>query len=93
MEARAWARRGIFSNTRGVAKIRAMSAERHRDDEARRRLASRRLLDSLGSGGLDEDEADEVALRAVRRARREAGRGAEEPHPSADKVRERRGSG
>lgn len=88
-----WREGGVSSNTRRVGKIPNMSAERHKDDEERRRLASRRLLDSLGSGGLDEDEADEVALRAVRRARREAVRGAEEPHPSADEVRARRGSG
>lgn len=71
-----------------------MSVERRtEEEETRRRLASRRLLDSLGSGGLEEDEADEISLRAARRARREAGRGAEEAHPSADEVRARRGSG
>jgi hypothetical protein len=66
-----------------------MSAERRREEEElRRRLASRRLLDAIGSGGLEEDEADEVALRAVRRARREAGRGA---RPGAARGRARRG--
>lgn len=40
--------------------------------EKRRALARERLLELAGSGGLDDDEAQALAERAVRRARAEA---------------------
>lgn len=70
-----------------------MSAQRRKEEEElRRNLASRRLLSAIGLGGLEEAEADEVALRVVRRVRRGTERGAEEPAPSPQEVRERRAS-
>lgn len=71
-----------------------MSAERHRDEERlRRSLASRRLLAATGSGDLEESDAEDIASRAIRRARRGTKDAVKETAPSPDEVRERRGSG
>jgi len=68
-----------------------MSAE-ERKEEARREVAHKRLLGVIGSGGLEEEEAQALALKVVRRARREAGsRGAEEASPGSGEVRKHLG--
>jgi hypothetical protein len=57
--------------------------------EERRELARRRLLDLLGSGGLEDEEALRIAEGAVRRARSEAPeREGESPAPPPEEVRE-----
>lgn len=49
------------------------------------------LSDVIGSGGLPEEEARELATRLVRRARKEGGvREPEVPAPSPEEVRARR---
>lgn len=61
--------------------------------DERRELARRRLLSVVGSGGLEDAEAQEIAEEAVRRARSEAPeREGELPAPSPDEVRERLGA-
>ena len=51
-----------------------------------------RILDTLGSGGLPEDQARSLAEDFVRHARDGAGRVLEGPAPDPDEVRERRES-
>lgn len=60
--------------------------------EERRELAKQRLLRLVGSGGLGDAEAQEIAEEAVRRARSEAPEREEElPAPPPKEVRERLG--
>lgn len=62
--------------------------------EARRQdkgfLRKPRILDYIGSGRMQEDEARSTAETLVRRARSESMRRVEGPAPGPDSVRERR---
>lgn len=49
-----------------------------------------RILDYIGSGGMDEHEARQAAEGLIRRARAESGRYIEGPAPEPEIVRERR---
>jgi hypothetical protein len=49
-----------------------------------------KILDYIGAGGMDEEQARHHAYEVVRRAREEGSRMPEGPAPSPDEVRERR---
>ncbi len=71
--------------------VRERAAEEHRSEEELIEDAVRRYLMAAGSGGLPEEEAEELALALVRRARAEAPeRGEELPAPSPEEVKARR---
>lgn len=64
----------------------------HGVSEERRALARQRVLQAAGSGGMDEEEAHELALSLVRRAREEAPERKDvRPAPGPEAVRARLG--
>lgn len=60
--------------------------------DERRELARQRVLGLVGSGGLEDEEAQETAEEAVRRARSEAPeREGESPAPPSEEIHEKLG--
>jgi hypothetical protein len=63
-----------------------------RPQDQRGFLRRPRLLDILGAGGMEEEQAHQIAHDFVRRARAESGRLVEGPAPDPADVHERRES-